>query len=168
VSAHLLNLIHPFLYYRVLQMELVKLVYLGALFAGGALLAVLFPKLPSAAIRNKTVVVCAIGLVVALATHVYGVATFFLLPPLVIAFGTLNYPSLSWIRKYGDISYGVYIWGYFVQQALVYLFHFNYIWLAVVSIPISWLLGFLSWHLIEKKPLQLKMRKKPQPELVAS
>ncbi|MDD2055960.1 acyltransferase [Pseudomonas putida] len=49
-----------------------------------------------------------------------------------------------------DISYGVYLWGFPVQQILAHHFldlgvHFN----QMAGILICLLLGFLSWHLIE-------------------
>jgi peptidoglycan/LPS O-acetylase OafA/YrhL len=75
----------------------------------------------------------------------------------VIAFGESDYPALSWIRRYGDISYGVYIWGWPVQQALVHLLHPSQTVLAFLSIPLAWIIGAISWHLLEKKVLRLKL-----------
>ena len=63
--------------------------------------------------------------------------------------------------KYGDFSYGVYLYGWPVQ-ALVFYFFKDYIHpysFFFIALPISILMAFLSWHLVEKRLLKLK--KKP-------
>lgn len=54
--------------------------------------------------------------------------------------------------KYGDFSYGIYIYGFLVQQLVVKSFggqmDYNANW--IISIPISIFLGYCSWNLIEK------------------
>ncbi|OPX54602.1 acyltransferase family protein [Oceanospirillum multiglobuliferum] len=55
------------------------------------------------------------------------------------------------LKPKADISYGVYLWGFPVQQIMVYYFSgqgvlFN----QVTSILASLALGYLSWHLCEK------------------
>lgn len=67
--------------------------------------------------------------------------------------GTLN----RW-GKYGDFSYGIYIYAYPVQQTLIYLFGLS------LGLPLMTLLAFvitlplavLSWHLVEKRALTYK------------
>lgn len=60
--------------------------------------------------------------------------------------------------KYGDFSYGIYIYAFPVQQIIVYHFggsmpaSWNY-WLAF---PITLICAILSWYLVEKRALQLK------------
>ena len=54
-----------------------------------------------------------------------------------------------------DISYGIYLWGWPVQQILALFFfdygiHFN----QILAIVISVIMGFFSWYLIEKKSIQ--------------
>jgi peptidoglycan/LPS O-acetylase OafA/YrhL len=63
----------------------------------------------------------------------------------------------NWLVKRGDISYGVYIYAFPLQQAMSYFFHITSAWLlfAVVLPPLI-LLAVLSWHFIEKKALKLK------------
>ena len=63
--------------------------------------------------------------------------------------------------KYGDFSYGVYLYGWPVQ-ALVFYFFKDYIHpysFFFIALPIAVLMAFLSWHLVEKRLLKLK--KKP-------
>lgn len=79
------------------------------------------------------------------------------LPLLVVGTGIKCTPVICDISKrIGDLSYGVYIYAFVVQQTLMYFFSFNQLWLAVVSMPVSLLLAYGSWHLIEKRTLRLK------------
>lgn len=76
---------------------------------------------------------------------------------MVITFGLHYFPALHFSRYTGDISYGTYIYAYPLQQALI-------VWLApehiatlmLPSFLLSWLAGWLSWHLVEKRFLQQK------------
>lgn len=58
------------------------------------------------------------------------------------------------MKPKADISYGIYLWGWPVQQIVSILYKedgvlFN----QFTSILISILLGFLSWYLIEKRSI---------------
>ncbi|MBP8198428.1 MAG: acyltransferase [Chromatiaceae bacterium] len=59
------------------------------------------------------------------------------------------------LKPTADISYGIYLWGWPVQQILVLFFvdygiRFN----QISAIFISVIMGFLSWYLIEKRSIQ--------------
>lgn len=56
----------------------------------------------------------------------------------------------------GDISYGVYIYGFLIQQTLVYYFGLQTFSLMIISIIITYIIAFASWHLIEKTSLKYK------------
>ena len=60
----------------------------------------------------------------------------------------------------GDLSYGLYIYGWPVEQTLVYLTGGALAWwqLFPLALVVSVALAFLSWHLIEKRALHLKPR----------
>lgn len=63
------------------------------------------------------------------------------------------------LEKYGDPSYGIYLWGWSVQQIVISFnqkipSRANCLWGLVISI----LLGYLSWHLIESKFLKLQFK----------
>lgn len=65
---------------------------------------------------------------------------------------------VNWLR--GDYSYGVYLWGYPCQQAVVTLFGLTQpLSIFVVSLPIALGLAALSWHYIENPALSLKRRR---------
>lgn len=62
------------------------------------------------------------------------------------------------LTKFGDISYGVYIYAFPIQQGIVYL-HGGEMSPAqniLYALPLTYLFAYFSWHFIEKKALQLK------------
>ena len=60
--------------------------------------------------------------------------------------------------RFGDLSYGLYIYGWPVEQMLSWLSHGKAPWWALFSagLPIAAVLAFLSWHLVERPALRLK------------
>ena len=68
---------------------------------------------------------------------------------------TLNLPDLS---KFGDVSYGTYMYGWPVQQVVrANLGEGTSPWLLfAISLPIALCCGWLSWHIIEKRALRWK------------
>ena len=76
---------------------------------------------------------------------------------IVVPFGlmaTIGINNLG--EKIGDLSYGIYIYGFPVQQALVYFYHLDYQYLFFLSLLISSILAYFSWHLVEKQALKFK------------
>ncbi|WP_150952362.1 acyltransferase family protein [Microbacterium testaceum] len=65
---------------------------------------------------------------------------------------------LQWIGAKNDYSYGVYVYGFLVQQCLAYLgvFRAGYVLFTLAAVPITFFLAWLSWHVIEKRALALK------------
>lgn len=62
--------------------------------------------------------------------------------------------------KYGDFSYGIYLYGFLVQQLVIRAFHgqmsntLNYL----ISLPIAIICGIISYKIIEKPCMKLKSR----------
>ncbi len=77
------------------------------------------------------------------------------LPLFVISLSMFEAPV--WInnilQKTGDPSYGIYIYGFTVQQTLYYFFKPNYWQLAVLSVLVLTIIGICSWKFIEKPSL---------------
>lgn len=71
-------------------------------------------------------------------------------------------PSL---KKFGDISYGVYLYGWPMQQAVRGWWGESITWwqLFLLSLTLSALAGYASWHLLEKPMLGLKRYFRPTP-----
>ncbi|MDF7814854.1 acyltransferase [Hymenobacter sp. YC55] len=134
-----------------------QLIFLGLHFMAGALLALFPAVLRQARVRTILVWTTGLGLVAVLYFGGFYQTQFLLVPVFVLALGTSSYPWLNWLHRYGDISYGVYIWGWPVQQALVHGLHPSQPVLALLSIPTVWALGWASWHLVEKQALRLKL-----------
>lgn len=85
-------------------------------------------------------------------------ALFLILPALVICFGTASTPFFRRAGRFGDISYGVYIYAFPVQQTVV-LFagdHLNIWSLMAISATITLVFALLSWHMVEGPALRLK------------
>ncbi|MGA2159124.1 MAG: acyltransferase [Dehalococcoidia bacterium] len=66
--------------------------------------------------------------------------------------------KLSYLTKYGDFSYGMYIWAFPLQKIVVSLVGtpINPWLMVLISFCMAFVLGGLSWHLVEKRMLKLK------------
>jgi peptidoglycan/LPS O-acetylase OafA/YrhL len=84
------------------------------------------------------------------------------LPITVLAFGTASLPYLRRAGRFGDLSYGLYIYAFPVQQTLIWLLKDKLPWGAVLALTllVTFTLAFASWHLVEKRALRLKPRKR--------
>lgn len=85
-------------------------------------------------------------------------ALFLILPALIIILGNMSTPILRKAGYFGDLSYGIYIYAFPVQQTIVMLANNGLsLWLELItSFFITIMLAFLSWHLVEKPALKLK------------
>ena len=76
---------------------------------------------------------------------------------LVLYIGLLQLDSITRAMGGTDLSYGIYIYSFPVQQALVSLFHIDRPFvLAAFTFPIVSVLALASWRLIERPALRLK------------
>jgi len=75
---------------------------------------------------------------------------------IIVIYLALIFPYLGHIAKYGDLSYGIYIWHFPVIQTFISLHLFDtYPIAALAGLFIAVLfLAWLSWHLIEKPFLE--------------
>jgi peptidoglycan/LPS O-acetylase OafA/YrhL len=61
------------------------------------------------------------------------------------------------LSKYGDYSYGLYLWGYPIQQTIIQFWPtVNVGMLFAITLTISAAFALASWHLLEKKALLFK------------
>lgn len=69
-----------------------------------------------------------------------------------------NSYKLPSLKKFGDISYGVYLYGWPMQQVVRSFFdeppHWSVVFVFGLSLAAT--AGYLSWHFIEKRALRLK------------
>jgi peptidoglycan/LPS O-acetylase OafA/YrhL len=60
--------------------------------------------------------------------------------------------------RFGDLSYGLYIYGWPVEQAVMWLSGGRAAWwqIFLIALPATAAIAFLSWHLVERPMLRLK------------
>jgi peptidoglycan/LPS O-acetylase OafA/YrhL len=89
--------------------------------------------------------------------RIYADTARFTLPLMIIFAGLYPLKYLSGLsEKYGDFSYGVYIWAFPVQQSIVHFFKPGSSTLLISSFVITIILAAWSWHLVEKRVLVFK------------
>lgn len=125
-------------------------------FVGGASYHLLGLEQPQQ--RWKAAVACLVLCVVAWWCSRYFLALLLAMPFMLLAFGQSSTPLLRHAAGWGDLSYGMYIYAFPVQQTLV---HFNqgrvhWIVMLLASMLVTAGLALLSWHLVEKRALRLK------------
>jgi peptidoglycan/LPS O-acetylase OafA/YrhL len=63
------------------------------------------------------------------------------------------------LTRHGDFSYGIYVWAFPMQQTAALVWKgISPVELIAVSLPVTCLLAFLSWRLVEQPALRLKAR----------
>ena len=142
-------------YSTLFEIQGLHLLNLGTFFIGGSLLSSIeFEKL-----KYKSVVlgIAILVLVVSLYFNYYDSVKHVFLPIIIMLIGFMPLPFLSTFGKFGDMSYGIYIYSFPIQQTLVYFFKINTYTLMITSVFLSIGFGYLSWHLIEKKALKYKV-----------
>ena len=82
------------------------------------------------------------------------------IPYVVLACGTAATPGLARAGRWGDVSYGMYLYAFPVQQALIAVTQAAIppAALIIATTAVSVTLAWASWHLVEKPCLSLKPR----------
>ncbi|MHB1057037.1 MAG: acyltransferase family protein [Rhodanobacter sp.] len=103
--------------------------------------------------------VAACLLVAALLQHAR-LAQWAVLVPFTLWFGQQSTPGLRSAARFGDLSYGAYLYAYFVQQLSVRLWPATPSYLATASVAAiaTLLIAWFSWHAVEAPALSLKRR----------
>jgi peptidoglycan/LPS O-acetylase OafA/YrhL len=105
----------------------------------------------------KLAVVLLIIWILSFNTPLFSIASFISLPYLVLYMAKTPVYPLNKISKYGDFSYGMYIYAFPVQQTVVhFISDISVIGLFLISSCLTLILSILSWKLIESKALKLK------------
>lgn len=131
-------------------------VTLGLMFMTGVLYHKKYRKLPLSVPYG----VMALGLFIFVPLFVPQLTVFLACTLLAYAIFALgSQPLMHKFGKYGDFSYGIYIYSFPVQQiiAATLLPHSPWIMFAL-ALPISVLLGYISWTFIESKALSYKSK----------
>lgn len=128
---------------------------LGSYFLSGALLSFYTARLQ----RHKTALLLCSSLlftgVLFVFPRQYPLVEILSFPVMIITAGLHYSRPLHFSRYTGDISYGTYIYAYPLQQLLILWLQPQQVTvLLLASFPVSWLAGYLSWHLVEKRFLR--------------
>ena len=125
----------------------------GAFFAAGALLH----GLPILREIRATVVLVVAGVAAFLARSPM-VGLMLTVPVLSVAVGTRAWPGLVDAGRFGDLSYGIYLWGWPIQQIVVSRLSSRLgFWpLALLALVLVGFVAAMSWHLVEKRALRVK------------
>jgi peptidoglycan/LPS O-acetylase OafA/YrhL len=106
--------------------------------------------------------ICAFAAAVSLGLPFLRNGTFAAAAPIAymtVYLGLLN-PRKLGVLKAGDYSYGVYLYGYPIQQAVSALApHWRFWWFNIlVALPLTLTFAAISWHVLEKRALSLKVQ----------
>lgn len=89
-------------------------------------------------------------------TPAYGLTFPLAVAGFVFAFAYLT-PPWHWLERFGDPSYGIYLWGWPVEQLVVYFFpHLGLAPFVALAVTAAILAGYASWWGLEKQALRLK------------
>jgi peptidoglycan/LPS O-acetylase OafA/YrhL len=77
---------------------------------------------------------------------------------LVLYLGARLPRQVQWVGARNDYSYGVYIWGFLIEQTLAWagLYKLGYFPLTIGTLILSLGVAWLSWHVVEKRAMGLK------------
>ena len=131
-----------------------EILNLGTFFIMGSLLASL--RIEGYKYMYFVFVIALLILLISIFFNKYILVKHFVFPFIILFIGFKALPFFSTFGKYGDPSYGIYIYSFPIQQTLVFFFKLKTYELMFYSVIISIVLGYLSWHLIEKKALKFK------------
>ena len=128
---------------------------LGLTFLTGSVLAVYSTKVP---FDHRLGILS--GLVFLFSLRYGGFATFGTLAAVyfVMYLAAALPRQVQWIGKKNDYSYGVYIYGFLVQQVTAYLgwYKLGYTPYVAIALVLTFACAWLSWHLVEKWAMRLK------------
>lgn len=154
VGFYLMHLAAHYHFITITNIKIQSLNRLALYFIAGSLLAIYrFDKR-----CNPRVFLFGSLAIIILTTYfnVSSITEYLVFPFLILSLAFVPLSLISNIGKWGDFSYGIYIYGFPIQQTLIYYFGLNYLELTVACIPLTFVMGIASWHLIEKPALKYK------------
>jgi peptidoglycan/LPS O-acetylase OafA/YrhL len=137
-------------------------VYLGFAFLLGGSFQLYRHRLP---VNDALGVLCLLLLPATLHWGAFTVLGYPALGYALIWLGVRLPAQLQWIGQKSDFSYGIYIYGFVVEQTLS-MFGVNdwgYLGYTAISMAITTGVAWLSWHLVESRAMRLKDWTPPRP-----
>jgi peptidoglycan/LPS O-acetylase OafA/YrhL len=126
-------------------------------FAIGAALAQLrLPRVPA----RPAIALAGVWTLGVLATEILDIVWCWIaLPYLVLAIGSRAAPVIRRVGRFGDFSYGMYLWGFPVQQVVFQAVpHVPLALNILIVLLVTGVLAALSWHFVEAPTLRLGRR----------
>lgn len=151
--------LHRFSESSILGMRGYDIINFGAFFVFGSLLASFkFDNIKDRSLRFFIPAIVLLLLIIMASIHfnVYLYTKHIAFSLLILVLGYLPLSFFSTFGKIGDMSYGIYIYSFPIQQTLKHYFNLDLYSFLFWSIFISIVFGYLSWHLIEKQALMYK------------
>ena len=102
-----------------------------------------------------------LALVLSLGTPLERPVLLIAIPYLVLCAAYRSSSGLRRLTRPGDVSYGIYLFAFPVQQAIYELWGGSGpspVLLALIAFPVAYLLALASWHGVEQRALRLKHR----------
>ena len=93
---------------------------------------------------------------------VKNIFAWFAIPYIVLAFATQNDRRFAIPSWFGDLSYGIYIYAFPIQQTVYFFWHtqLSFWQMMAVNAGLTLICAFLSWHIVETPALRLKPKKR--------
>lgn len=128
---------------------------LGMIFLIGSVIAVYSKEIP---FDHRLGVLAGIVLLVSLRYGGFSTIGVLAGSYFVLYLGAALPRRLHWIGARNDYSYGIYIYGFLVQQIGAYFgwYEFGYVPYVLLALMISFGCAWLSWHAVEKRAMKLK------------
>lgn len=128
----------------------------SAYFAQGALIALHRERFHAHA-RRYLMVLLVVALVLFFGLGLQHTAGLLLLPPLLIYLGSQQVRALSSLHRWGDPSYGIYLFGFPMAQAVQASWPgLPFVASLLLTIALAAAAGYASWHVVESRALRLK------------
>jgi peptidoglycan/LPS O-acetylase OafA/YrhL len=143
--------------YNKAGIEIRQFLNLGNFFIGGAIIAIYNSSLSKLFLNKKFLVLIFIILLLTISSGFYNQSKHIVYTFFILSIG-LNYSKV--LNKFqdviGDNSYGIYIYSFLIQQLLIYFFDLSFMIFLFLSVILSFIIGYCSWHTIEKPFLKFK------------
>ena len=130
------------------------LIDFGIYFIAGILLSLY--KIEEIKKRNWLTLILLVIFLISLCLNVFRFLSPFVLSPIVIMLGLRKASFLPFLRKTGDLSYGIYLWAFPIQQTLAQYLNPSPFLMIILTTLICIPFAYMSWHKIEKPALELK------------
>jgi peptidoglycan/LPS O-acetylase OafA/YrhL len=147
---------------RVAGSDVSQLADVLVYFAVGALIRIVVPRSalrPLVGLGGLAALAVLGGALGAVAPLVPHALAWIVLPYAVVSIGLASTPVVRRAARFGDLSYGIYLWAFPVQQALLVLAPGTGMLPSILIVtPVSAALALASWHLVEQPAMRAKDR----------